>query len=96
MFSNKKKIELNYEELRIVLYALNDFRNDILKENRPADAISDVILKLKNKIKVDKYDLGIIINGLDRKRKVMVEKNEDTSIINNLLLRLLKISDNFK
>ena len=96
MFSNKKKIELNDEELRIVLYALNDFRNDILKENRPADAISDVILKLKNKIKVDKYDLGIIINGLDRKRKVMVEKNEDTSIINNLLLRLLKISDNFK
>lgn len=96
MFSNKKKIELNDEELRIVLYALNDFRNDILKENRPADSISDVILKLKNKIKVDKYDLEIIINGLDRKRKVMVEKNEDTSIINNLLLRLLKISDNFK
>ena len=94
MFSNKKKIELNDEELRIVLYALNDFRNDVLKENRPADAISDVILKLKNKMKVDKYDLGIIINGLDRKRKVMVEKNEDTSIINNLLLRLLKVSDN--
>ncbi len=96
MFSNKKKIELNDEELRIALYALNDFRNDVLKENRPADAISDVILKLKNKMKVDKYDLGIIINGLDRKRKVMVEKNEDTSIINNLLLRLLKVSDNFK
>lgn len=94
MFSNKKKIELNDEELRIVLYALNDFRNDVLKENRPADAISDVILKLKNKMKVDKYDLGIIINGLDRKRKVMVAKKEDTSIINNLLLRLLKVSDN--
>lgn len=93
MFGNKKKIELNDEELRIILYALNDFRNDVLKENKPADAISDVMPKLKNKMKVDKYELGAIINGLDRKRKVMVEKNEDTSTINNLLLRLLKVSE---
>ena len=93
MFNNKKKIELNDEELRIVLYALNDFRNAVLKENKSADVISEVICKLKNKMKVDKYELGAIINGLDRKRKVMIEKKEDTSMINDLLLKLLKISE---
>ncbi len=93
MFNNKKKIELNDEELRIVLYALNDFRNAVLKENKSANVISEVICKLKNKMKVDKYELGAIINGLDRKRKVMIEKKEDTSMISDLLLKLLKISE---
>lgn len=96
MFRNKKKIELNDEELRIVLYALNDFRNAVLNENKCADVISEVISKLKNKMKVDKYELGAIINGLDKKRKVMIKENEDTSMINELLLRLLKISEDLK
>ena len=34
MFNSKKKIEFNNEELRIVLYALNDFRNKLLSENK--------------------------------------------------------------
>lgn len=91
MFSNKKKIELNNEELRITRYALMDFRNELLKENKCADVVSNVILKLKNKMKVDKYDLGIIINGLDRKRKEMLKGNEDTSMVNDLIIRLIEI-----
>ena len=91
MFNSKKKIEFNNEELRIVLYALNDFRNKLLSENKYADAVNEVIPKLKNKMKVDKYDLGIIINGLDQKRKSMLAANENTSVIDELLLRLLKI-----
>ena len=55
MFNNKKKIELNDEELRIVLYALNDFRNAVLKENKSANVISEVICKLNNKIKLYNY-----------------------------------------
>ena len=93
MFNNKKKIELNDEELIIVLYELYDFRNAVLKENKSANVISEVICKLKNKMKVDKYELGAIINGLDRRRKVMIEKKEDTSMISDLLLKLLKISE---
>lgn len=93
MFNSKKKIEFNNEELRIVLYALNDFRNKLLSENKYADAVNEVIPKLKNKMKVDKYDLGIIINGLDQKRKSMLVANENTSVIDELLLRLLKIDD---
>ena len=91
MFNSKKKIEFNNEELRIVLYALNDFRNKLLSENKYADAVNEVIPKLK--MKVDKYDLGIIINGLDQKRKSMLAANENTSVIDELLLRLLKIDD---
>ena len=90
MFNSKKKIEFNNEEL---LYALNDFRNKLLSENKYADAVNEVIPKLKNKMKVDKYDLGIIINGLDQKRKAMLAENENTSVIDELLLRLLKIDD---
>ena len=93
MFNSKKKIEFNNEELRIVLYALNDFRNKLLSENKYAYAVNEVIPKLKNKMKVDKYDLGIIINGLDQKRKAMLAANENTSVIDELLLRLLKIDD---
>ena len=93
MFNSKKKIEFNNEELRIVLYALNDFRNKLLSENKYADAVNEVIPKLKNKMKVDKYDLGITINGLDQKRKSMLAANENTSVIDELLLRLLKIDD---
>ena len=34
-----------------------------------SDAIDVVMVKLKPKMKVDRYDLGAMINGLDRKRK---------------------------
>lgn len=86
----KNKIEFNNEELRVIFYALIEFRNQLLEENKYTDAIDEVIVKLKSKMKVDKYDLGIIINGLDKTRKKMVIKNEKTSVINALLLKLLK------
>lgn len=91
MFNNKKKIELDSRELRIVLNSLIDFRNNLLKENKYVDSINEVLSKLKNKMKADKYDLGIMINGLDEKRKTMLEKNEDVSSIDDLLLKLIKI-----
>lgn len=93
MFNSKKKIELNNEEIRIILNSLNDFRNNLLQQNKYVDSINDVLSKLKNKMKADKYDLGIMINGLDGKRKAMLEKNEDTSSIDNLLLKLIKIHE---
>lgn len=91
MFKRKKKIELSNEELRIVLYSLTDFRNALLKENKYADSVNEIIAKLNNKMKVDKYDLGIIINGLDKKRKAMITEEQDTSIIDTLLLNLLGV-----
>lgn len=93
MFKSKKKIELNDDELRTMLYALTDFRNILLKENKYADSVNEIMCKLKNKMKVDKYDLGIMINGLDKKRKTMLNENQNTTVINDLLLRLIKIHE---
>ncbi len=94
MFKKKKKIEFNNDELRIVLYSLTDFRNALLKENKYTDPVDEIIAKLNNKMKVDKYDLGIIINGLDKKRKNMIAEEQDTSAIDELLLKLLEVYKN--
>ncbi len=93
MLKSKKKIEFNNEELRIIRYALNDFRNQLLKENKYVDVINEVIIKLKNKMRVDSHNLGIMINALD-KRKSLLDKNENTSAIDDLLLRLCEIYKN--
>lgn len=45
-------------------------------------------------MKVDKYDLGVMINGLDETRKTMLAKNDDTVTIDDLLLKLIKIHGN--
>lgn len=95
MFNNKKKIELSNEEQKIIFHALIDFRNELLNENKYADSVNEVLPKLKNKMKVDKYDLGIMINGLDQKRKMMQEENRDTDIVDYLLLKLIKVYETF-
>lgn len=96
MFKRKKKIELTDEELRILFYALTDFRNDLLNEGKYADPVNEVMVKLKNKMKVDKYDLGLMINGLYKSRKNKISQEQDTAHIDELLLRLIDIHDNFK
>lgn len=96
MFSKKKKVELDAEEIRILFHSLNDFRNALLEEGKYADIVNEVMVKIKTKMKVDKYDLGIMINGLDKKRKAMLDENQDTADIDNLLLRLLNISKTIK
>lgn len=57
MFEKKKKLELNNEELRILRYSLIDFRNNLLKQNKYVDVVDEVLVKLKNKMKVNKHDL---------------------------------------
>ena len=41
-----KKITLNQDEWRIILYALNRLRNDMIREGRHTDVIDEVILKI--------------------------------------------------
>ena len=69
MFGSKKKIVITEEEQRIVLYALNDFRTELLNEGRYVDVIDEAISKVRTKMKVDRYVLGAIINALIKKRK---------------------------
>lgn len=93
MFRGKKKIEVSNEELRIIRIALVDFRNKLIAENKYADVVNETIIKLKNKMKVDKYELNTMIQGVFEKEQSMKANNEDTSIIDDLLLNLINVSE---
>lgn len=96
MLKKKVKIELSNEEQRIILYALNELRTGLIQENKYTDVVNEAIGKLKNKMKADRYDLGVILNALDRKRKKELAKGNDTEQMDYLILRLLKIYKTLK
>ena len=94
MFEKKKKIELDSEELKIMRYSLNEFRNNLLEQNKYTDAIDEVMIKLKDKMKVDKYEMGVMINSLDKTLKDSQEKS-NASNVRKLLLKLFEVYQNF-
>ena len=96
MLKKKVKIELSNEEQRIILYALNELRTGLIQENKYTDVVNEAIGKLKNKMKADRYDLGVILNALDRTRKKELAKGNDTEQMDYLILRLLKIYETLK
>ena len=96
MLKKKVKIELSDEEQRIILYALNELRTELIQENKYTDVVNEAIGKLKNKMKADRYNLGVIINSLDRKRKNELAKGNDIEQMDYLILRLLKIYETLK
>ena len=79
--------------MRILRYSLIDFRNNLLKQNKDVDVVDEVLVKLKNKMKVNKHDLGLIINSLYESRTAMVNENKDTEAMDYFLLKLIKIHD---
>ena len=91
MLKKKVKIELSNEEQRIILYALNELRTELIQENKYTDVVNEAIGKLKVKMKADRYNLGVILNALDRKRKNELARGQDTEQMDYLILRLLKI-----
>ena len=93
MFKSKKKVVFNDEELRTILHALNDFRTDLLKEDKLVDPINEVIVKLDNKMRVTKGEVAVMINGLVHKRKALLKENQDTPEIDELLLKIIDISE---
>ena len=92
----RKKVELTYNEQKIILYALIDFRNELLKENKYADVVNEAIGKLKSKMKADRYVIGVIINALNSKREKEVAEKQDTSTLDYLILKLLNIYETLK
>ena len=96
MFGRKKKVILTDEEKRIIFYALNDFRTELLNEGRYVDVINEAMGKVKTKMKADRYVLGAIINALVKRREKINVQNNDTSMIDDLILRLLKIHETLK
>ena len=96
MFGRKNKVILTDEEKRIIFYALNDFRTELLNEGRYVDVINEAMGKVKTKMKADRYVLGAIINALVKRREKINVENNDTSMIDDLILRLLKIHETLK
>ena len=62
MADEKKVITLNDFEQRLMVSGLMDFRNDLLKEEKPTEDINDLILKVidaptkKEKRKADREE----------------------------------------
>ena len=46
MAQEKRILELDKYEYGVVFSTLNDKRNELLKEQRPTDAVDDVLLKV--------------------------------------------------
>lgn len=40
------KLKLTHDEVRVLLYALNELRNQLIAENRYTDSVDELILKL--------------------------------------------------
>lgn len=46
MCKGKKTLELDKYESGVIFHALNDERNQMIRDNRPTDAVDDVLLKV--------------------------------------------------
>ena len=46
MFKNKTKFAFSDEETRILIFALNELRNQLIEEGRYTDAVDDLLLRL--------------------------------------------------
>lgn len=40
------KLKLTYDEVRILVYALNELRNTLTAENRYTDAVDEILVRL--------------------------------------------------
>ena len=40
------KLKLTHDEVRVLVYALNELRNTLIAENRYTDAVDDILVKL--------------------------------------------------
>ena len=45
MSEEKRVLTLDKYEQGVIINALNDFRNELIEEDRPTDAVDDVLLK---------------------------------------------------
>ncbi len=88
MFKIKKKIKLTYDERRIILYSLNDFRTKILKEGKCVDVINEAMCEVKPKMKAKKDIIGVIVNALINMKEEADAENLDTAVIKDLILKL--------
>ena len=40
------KLKLTYDEVRVLVFALNELRNQLIQENRYTDVVDELLMKL--------------------------------------------------
>ena len=48
------------------------------------------------KLRLDRYDYGIILNTLNDRRTEMIKNDQDTEIIDNTLLKVIEAKERYK
>ena len=46
MFGNTIKLKMTYDEIRVLVFALNELRNSLIQEGRYIDAVAELLIKL--------------------------------------------------
>ena len=46
MMTKKIKLAMTADEIRVMVYALNELRNQLIAENRYTDAVDELLIKL--------------------------------------------------
>ncbi len=46
MFRKKMRLELNDDDIRIIVRALVDLKNDLTRQGRYTDAVDEILIKL--------------------------------------------------
>lgn len=46
MFGNKTRVSFTDDDIKILIYALNELRNRLISEERYTDAVDEIMIKL--------------------------------------------------
>ena len=46
MFGNKTRVSFTDDDIKILIYALNELRNKLISEARYTDAVDEIMIKL--------------------------------------------------
>lgn len=94
---DKIKYEFSPEEHDVVMRSLNLLRNYLTAQDRPTDAVDEILCKLNNgKVHFDKLELRIVINALDNYRYKLKNMNEPRGEVNDILLKMIDDAENME
>lgn len=94
--SRKKKIVLTHSELRLLTVSLNLFRSNLIKEQKYTDAVDDILIGLKNKMKVTEGNLGIMMLAIENYNSSLSESENSTEEIEELKLKIIDVYKSIK
>ena len=92
------KFDFNDDERIIIIKSLSLMRDNLQQEERETGVIDDILLKIndKNKIEIDRYEIGIVINSLNALRNKIKEEQKAPTEVNDILLKIIDETDKKK